>query len=42
MSREKLVEKAKGRVRNYAADLQNVADEDDDFANHEREEIEPR
>jgi hypothetical protein len=41
MSREKLVEKAKGRVRNYAADLQNVADEDDDFADHDRE-IEPR
>ena len=41
MSREKLVEKAKGRVRNYAADLQNVADEDDDFGDHDRE-IEPR
>ena len=41
MSREKLVEKAKGRVRNYAADLQNVADGDDDFADHDRE-IEPR
>jgi hypothetical protein len=37
MSREKLVEKAKGRVRNYAADLQNVADDDDDFADHDRE-----
>jgi hypothetical protein len=41
MSREKLVEKAKGRVRNYAADLQNVADEDDEFLDHDRE-IEPR
>ena len=41
MSREKLVEKAKGRVRNYAADLQNVADEEDDFADHDRE-IDPR
>jgi hypothetical protein len=42
MSRDKLVEKAKGRVRNYAADLQNVADEEDDaFADHDRE-IEPR
>ena len=41
LSREKLVEKAKGRVRNYAADLQNVADEEDDFTDHDRE-IEPR
>jgi len=41
MSRDKLVEKAKGRVRNYAADLQNMADEDDAFVDHDRE-IEPR
>jgi len=41
MSRDKLVEKAKGRVRNYANDLHNVADEDDAFVDHDRE-IEPR
>ena len=32
MSRDKIVEKAKGRIRNYAADLKNVADRDDEFA----------
>jgi len=31
MSRDKIVEKAKGRVRNYAADLKNVAERDDEF-----------
>ena len=30
MSREKIIDKAKGRVRNYANDLLDVADDEDE------------